>query len=244
MHDYSLYKKEKLSIFQKLRLHLLIESSSVYRYWIEIFLQSIIGWIPTIIGISIRSILYRLIFDIQGNVAIQTGCIFKQTKSIHMDNGVFIDHNVYMHSTDYGIVIGENSRIMYNSELHVHNFNDFESGKIHIGKNVVIGPYSIIMGHGGTEIRDNVSIAPRVSILPINHNYNDSTMPIREQGITAKGILIEEDVWVGSGATILDGVRIGKGSVIGSGSVVTKDVPSYSMVLGVPAKVVKSWGKE
>ncbi|MCX7595635.1 MAG: acyltransferase, partial [Fischerella sp.] len=61
-----------------------------------------------------------------------------------------------------------------------------------------------------------------------------------EQGVTCKGIIIEDDCWLGHGVTVLDGVTIGKGSVIGAGAVVTKDIPPYSVAVGIPAKVVKS----
>jgi acetyltransferase-like isoleucine patch superfamily enzyme len=65
------------------------------------------------------------------------------------------------------------------------------------------------------------------------------TRPIIEQGITAQGIVIEDDVWLGSSAIILDGVRVGKGAVVAAGAVVGKDVPPHTVVAGVPAKVIK-----
>jgi len=73
----------------------------------------------------------------------------------------------------------------------------------------------------------------------MNHIYKDPKTPIRLQEIRAIGIIIEDDVWLGVGSTVLDGVTIGKGSVIGAGAVVTKDIPPYSIAVGVPAKVIK-----
>ena len=78
-----------------------------------------------------------------------------------------------------------------------------------------------------------------VKIVAVDHVYDDPQRPIREQGITAQGIVIEDDVWLGAGATVVDGVTIGRGSVIGAGAVVTTDMPPYSIAVGIPAKVVK-----
>ncbi len=113
-------------------------------------------------------------------------------------------------------------------------------GKIEIGKNCSINPYTIIYGHGNTKIGDNVLIAGQTMIIPANHNFNNTNIPIREQGVTTLGITIESDVWIGHGCTILDGVTIGTGSVIAAGSVVNKDIPPHTVNGGVPSKVLKN----
>jgi acetyltransferase-like isoleucine patch superfamily enzyme len=88
-------------------------------------------------------------------------------------------------------------------------------------------------------IGDKVYLAPLVQILAVNHVFHDPTRPIIEQGITAEGIVVEDNVWIGAGAIITDGVRIGQGAVIGAGAVVTRDVPPHTVAVGVPAQVVK-----
>jgi galactoside O-acetyltransferase len=75
--------------------------------------------------------------------------------------------------------------------------------------------------------------------VAVNHVFDDLQRPIREQGITAQGIVIEDDVWLGAGVTVVDGVTIGRGSIIGAGAVVTTDIPPYSIAVGIPAKPVK-----
>ncbi len=76
-------------------------------------------------------------------------------------------------------------------------------------------------------------------IIPNNHLFKDPNKPIQLQGSEAKGIIIEDDVWIGHSVSVLDGVRVGKGSVLGAGSVINKDVPPYSVVGGIPAKVLR-----
>ncbi|WP_352929524.1 acyltransferase [Mesorhizobium sp. M1088] len=85
----------------------------------------------------------------------------------------------------------------------------------------------------------NCLIAPRVSIFASNHQYRDRNVDIRNQGTFSKGgIKIADDVWIGTGAIILDGVQIGEGCVVGAGSVVTKSLPDYAIVAGNPATII------
>ncbi|NJM72477.1 MAG: acyltransferase [Scytonema sp. RU_4_4] len=85
-------------------------------------------------------------------------------------------------------------------------------------------------------------IASHTGIYANNHNFADLTRPMKSQGVTSKGIVIENDCWLGTGVKVLDGVRIGCGSVIGAGAVVTKDIPPYSIAVGVPARVIAQRG--
>lgn len=111
-------------------------------------------------------------------------------------------------------------------------------GSIRIGANCSINPYCVLYGHGGLTIGNNVRIATHTIIIPANHIYTDRSMLIKDQGLTKIGIVIGDDVWIGAGVKILDGCCIGNGAVIGAGAVVTKDVPPYAVVVGVPAKIV------
>jgi acetyltransferase-like isoleucine patch superfamily enzyme len=85
-----------------------------------------------------------------------------------------------------------------------------------------------------------VMFGPNVYIFSENHGHERTDIPMIEQPTARKGVKIEDDVWIGTRATILDGITIGKGSIIAAGSIVNKDVPPYSIVAGVPAKVIKS----
>ena len=82
-------------------------------------------------------------------------------------------------------------------------------------------------------------ISPHNDIVDFNHVYQNPDKSINQQGFVTQKIKIEEDVWIGSGCKILMGVTIGKGAVVGAGSVVTKDVPPYHVVVGNPAQTIK-----
>jgi len=110
---------------------------------------------------------------------------------------------------------------------------------ITVGSNCLIGEFNVLRGQGGITIGDRVYFAPLVQVLAVDHVFDDTGRPFIEQGITATGITIEDDVWVGAGAIVTDGVTIGQGAVVAAGSVVVEDVPERSVVGGVPARVLK-----
>ena len=132
-----------------------------------------------------------------------------------------------------------NSFVMHGSVLHVYNFRGLPHAFIRIGANSLIGEMNVLRGQGGIAIGDRVYTAPLVQMLAVNHVFDDPSRPMVEQGITADGIVIEDDVWIGAGAIITDGVRVSKGSVVAAGAVVTADVPPYTVVGGIPAKVIR-----
>ena len=108
---------------------------------------------------------------------------------------------------------------------------------ISIGNNTTVNRNTNILAQ--VTIGSNVSIAPNVVIVGMNHVFSNLDDTIKSQGSTSKGIIIEDDVWIATNVSILDGITIGKGSVIAAGAVVNKDVPPYSVMAGLPAKVVK-----
>lgn len=108
---------------------------------------------------------------------------------------------------------------------------------------VVIGDYTRIGLHstviGPVTIGSHVNLAQGITISALNHNFADPSLPIDAQGVSTSQIVIEDDVWIGANAVVLPGVRIGRHSVVAAGAVVTRDVPSGSLVAGVPATVRK-----
>jgi len=123
-----------------------------------------------------------------------------------------------------------------NCEIH-KDILIYGSKYVRIGNNVALNSFSHIWGHGSVRIGNNVMIASHVAIISETHDTDSESM--RTSKIIAP-IEIEDDVWIGAHAINLPGLRIGKGSVIGAGAVVTKDISPFSIVVGVPGSVIRS----
>jgi acetyltransferase-like isoleucine patch superfamily enzyme len=227
-------------MIDKLRLYLDRQASSIFRYILEQTVLFLFGWIPTIIGVGLRGIFYRLILKMDDLAAIESRVRIRFADHIKLGHGVYLDEGAYLHACPKGIEIGSNTIVMHGAVLHVYNFRNLPNSGIRIGKDSLIGEYSVIRGQGGVTIGDRVYTSPFTQIIAVNHIFDDPDRPFVEQGITAEGIVIEDDVWLGAGAVITDGVRVGKGAVVAAGSVVTKDVPPHTVVGGVPAKPIKT----
>lgn len=150
---------------------------------------------------------------------------------------------------------GKRSVIYWSVRKDIVPFNDF-----HLGISSVIEDYSVInnavgnivigdftrIGMGNTiigpvMIGNNVILAQNIVISALNHNFEDVSMTINQQGVVTDQITIENNVWIGANCSILAGVSIGEHVVVGAGSVVTKDIPPYCVVVGNPARVVKKY---
>jgi carbonic anhydrase/acetyltransferase-like protein (isoleucine patch superfamily) len=109
-----------------------------------------------------------------------------------------------------------------------------------IGDGCYIGRFCHINAASGVTIEDRVLIADRVYISDIDHEYRKTELPVISQGICSKGpVLLKTGCWIGAGAVILPGVTVGRNSVVGANAVVTKDVPDYTVVGGIPARALK-----
>ncbi len=161
---------------------------------------------------------------------------FKKRAGIILGSANYFDKNVTIQKIHGGsIEIGSKNEFLYGVQLLSYG------GKISIGNNCSISPYSIIYGHGkGTIIGNDVLIAAHSIFIPANHNFANKEININQQGLNSKGIIIADNVWIGARVTVLDGVKIGKGSIIAAGSVVVNDVEPFTVVGGVPAKFIKS----
>lgn len=131
------------------------------------------------------------------------------------------------------VIIGIKSRINVGVVIQPNNM------QINIGKFVDINQYAVL--YGRIKIGDFCMIAPGVMLAGGGHSYSDTSTPMRMQGVVNKGgIIIEDDVWIGANAVILDGVKIGKGAIVGAGAVVTKSIEPYSINAGNPARRIGS----
>ena len=227
-------------MLSSLRLYLDRQASSLPRYFYEQFFLFCFGWIPTVFGIALRGVFYRFILRMDGTAAIENNVRLRFADHIRLGNGVYLDQGTYLHATPQGIDIGDRTIVMHGAVLHVYNFRNMPQSHIKIGRDSLVGEYSIIRGQGGVDIGDRVYTSPFTQIIAVNHVFDDPDRPFVDQGITAVGIVIEDDVWLGAGAIVTDGVRIGKGAVVAAGAVVTTDVPAHTVVGGVPARVIRT----
>jgi acetyltransferase-like isoleucine patch superfamily enzyme len=151
--------------------------------------------------------------------------------------------NLKAHSTinalSYGgVTIGDNFTLGKYGIIECTGVLRYVGNSLIIGDNVGMNHYCFIGVRGDVIIGNNVIFGPRVSIFSENHNYTDKSKLINDQGVTKGKTIIGNDVWVGASVSIMSDVEIGDGCVIAAGAVVTKSIPPYSIVAGVPAKVI------
>jgi acetyltransferase-like isoleucine patch superfamily enzyme len=208
-------------------------------YLLQGLVTTLLGGIPGLPGIALRGLGYRTILHMDGFASIEPNVRLRHARNVRLGRNVYLDQGVYLHGCPNGIEIGADTCVMHNTELHVFNFRNLPHAYIKVGRGTFIGESVVIRGQGGVTIGNSVLIAPLAKILAVNHNFADVTRPVLEQGITGKGIIIDDGAWIGAGAAILDGVRVGRGAVVGANAVVTRDVPAHTVVVGVPANVVR-----
>jgi len=214
---------------------------------------------PYTLDESISSIDIMIIIFEKGMQALRGvwKCLFlgKHSGIVFVGKKVTIKHAKHIR-TKGGLTIGDYCQINALSKEGIEFGNNVSlgSGTIiectgvirELGEKLVIGNYvgfaqnCFIEVRGKITIGDNCIFASGVNMAAENHNYTNCEIPIRQQGATRKGIVINKDCWIGTKAIILDGVHIGEGSIIAAGAVVNKDIPPYSIVGGVPAKIIKS----
>ncbi|MGK7952954.1 MAG: DapH/DapD/GlmU-related protein [Xenococcaceae cyanobacterium] len=203
---------------------------------IERLITTCFQWIPLSLGMKLRNFVYHYIFcQIGTSVQIEPNVNFTKPYLIKLGNKIYIRSGANLEA------VGENSRLSIGNEIKLDRGVDIRShdggGNIEIGDRTRIGPYTCLSGRH-IKIGKDCLIASHVGIYASNHIFTDSNLEINKQERSYQGITIEDDCWLGSGVKVVDGVTIGKGSVIGAGAVVTKDIPPYSIAVGVPAKVI------
>jgi acetyltransferase-like isoleucine patch superfamily enzyme len=204
------------------------------RYELIILLAS---WIPGALGLFLRSKLYPLLLGRVGKgvlfgtnvvlrhphkirlgdqVVIDDNCVLDakgtDNQGITIGDGVFIGRNSIVYCKDGDIVIGSHSTIAFNCEI-------FSANHVELGENALMAAYSYL--NGGT------------------HASARTDIPVSKQERSGRGISVADDVWLGANVVVLDGVSIGRGAIIGAGSVVDKDIPAYATAAGVPARITR-----
>jgi acetyltransferase-like isoleucine patch superfamily enzyme len=214
-------------------LKLAYDNSPVYRYYIynRLFFHVMRGFIKRV-----------FCFKSKGFTAVARRVSFiGPKKNLILGKNCKIEEDVIIHSVcSNKIILGDNVTICKGAQIRPSSYYSGNLGwGLKMGNSSSIGAYSYIGCSGRIEIGDNVMMGPCVNIIAENHNYGDLQKPMNVQGVNNIGIRIENDVWIGTRVTILDGVHIGQGAIIAAGAVVNQAVPEYAIVGGVPAKVLK-----
>lgn len=158
----------------------------------------------------------------------------KVAGNVRLGRGVYISDQVRLISERGGsIAIGNGSKVGTLSIL------EDRGGFIRIGRSTSVNSFSVLYGHGGLTIGDDCIFATGLICIPAEHVFADPNLPVKEQGESKKGITIGNGVWIGARVTVLDGVTIGDGAIIGAGAVVTESIPSRSIAVGIPARVIR-----
>lgn len=212
------------------------DSSWWFRIKESLLVKLLGGWPGLLGGNTLRRILYPTIFAGMGqSVYIEKSVELLGASNIEIGDSVRISYNANIDAQ------GQNNRVILGSSVFISpsvKIVGLDNTTIEIGDRTFINAEAWINGSGHIKIGQDCLIGPRVALIAVNHIFADATRRINVQGHTAKGITIEDDCWLAYGVTVVDGVRIGQGSVIGAGAVVTKDIPPYSIAVGVPAKVI------
>lgn len=150
------------------------------------------------------------------------------------------DHAELQCRSHRGVVLGDGVTIGRNVSIRPSSYYGHEAGEgLTVGAGSCIGALSWIGASGHVTIGVDVMIGPRVTVLPENHIFSRLDVTMKSQGVLRSRVVIEDDCWIGAGATILSGVRVGRGSIVAAGAVVARSVPPRSIVGGVPARVLK-----
>lgn len=186
---------------------------------------------------------WRRLFFKQAQGLVFVGAYVKIRYPHHLSVGknfIVEDGAEIMALSQEGIVCGNNVTVGAYAAIKPTNYYGRDLGiGLTIGDNSNIGRYCYIGCSGRINIGKNVMMGPRVGLFAENHNFDDEQTLLRDQGVTRAPIIIGDNCWIASSATILAGVTVGEGCVIAAGAVVTKDIPPFSVVAGAPAKVIR-----
>ena len=195
---------------------------NIVKYFVEeifAWMDALFRFLPGRFGVMARKAFWGKRFLSCGDVRIGIDCTFAKPSAIRFSGLTMINDGCYFNADGGSITAG--NWTAFNIGAHIN---------ASCGGNIIIG--------------DHCPIGPGVVMRTANHRFQNKDVNIQEQGHQIGDIVIEDDCWIGANAIILGGVHIGKGAIIGAGAVVTKDIPSMAIAVGVPAKVLKYRGAQ
>ena len=196
------------------------------------------GWVPGALGLFLRSKLYPLILGRVGrNVVFGANLTIRHPHKIHIADNVVIDDQCCLDakgSDNRGIVIGDGVFVGRNTILSCKN------GDIEIDDHANIGFNCEIFSASRVRVGKSILMAAYTYLVGGDHLYDRVDIPVLEQGRTARGIDVDDNVWLGTHVVVTDGSTIGRDAIIGAGAVVVGDIPEFSIATGIPAKVTRN----
>lgn len=206
----------------------------------EVFYRTVFMNMDSSYGASMRRAYYaKLLRKMGENVWIGCGVKILNPQNVSLGDHVRInDHCTLMARSERGISLDEGASLQYG----VYMDTEGAGGYIEIGKRAYIGTGCCLFGHKGLEIGDDTLFAQNITITPFSHIFEDPNIPIIKQGGHSRKVTIGRDCYLGKNVCVLYSADIGDGSVVGSGSVVVKPLPPFSVAVGVPARVIRQRG--
>jgi acetyltransferase-like isoleucine patch superfamily enzyme len=197
------------------------------------------SWVPGALGFALRKVFFRSLFKKVGRgVVFGRNMTIRHPKKIEIGDNVIFDDNTVIDAKgedNVGLKIGNNVLVGRNTSLSC------KGGDIEIGDFSNIGPNNIIISESKLKIGKYVFTSGQVYMIAGgNHSFDRTDIPIWLQpSISKGGIYLDDDIWIGASSTILDGVRVGRGAIIGAATLVHKRIRPYTVNLGVPAQMIK-----
>lgn len=218
---------------------MMYHNQTIIEKWKELILTTVFGKIPTAcFGLEIRNFIYKSLFkQIDNLVFIQEGAKFFGASCIEIGQLVHILQGVCIDGRGINNHIYIKDGVILKKRV---NIKALDGTKIYIGERTLIDDEVCIIGVENIKIGKDCFIGDNSGIFASNHVLSDMNTNITYNSVTRKEIVIEDECWLGHGVTVLNGVTIGKGSLIDPNSVVTKNIPPYSNAGGIPARVISS----
>jgi acetyltransferase-like isoleucine patch superfamily enzyme len=204
------------------------------RYELTMLLSA---WVPGALGLFLRSKLYPLVLGRVGrNVAFGANVVLRHPHKIVIGNDVVIDDQCCLDAkgtTNGGITIGDGVFVGRNTILSCKN------GDIALEQDANIGFNVEIFSAARVRVGARTLIAAYTYLVGGDHLFDRVDVPVLHQGRTARGIDVDENVWLGAHVVVGDGCRIGRDAIVGAGAVVIDDVPAFHVAAGVPARPIR-----
>jgi acetyltransferase-like isoleucine patch superfamily enzyme len=217
-------------------LHMFVGQESLAALLRYEILTGLLGPMPGALGYFLRGKCYpRLLQQMGRGTIIGRSVVLRSPARICLGENVLIDDQAVLDAKGLASAVELGNQIL----LGRNSILSCNDAQIRIGNFVSIGPFCYFASRSHITIGSNVSIGSGTHLTAGGHAFDDPDTPIIRQKRVSEGIVVEDDVWIGTGSRVLDGVTIGRNSIIGAGAVVTADIPAQTVAVGIPARVIR-----